>query len=66
MFYLGDKTTFSVNMGKLNAPRVDVFWVNPITGEAEPLRQESSTGVRSFSTPDGWEDAILILEGTDR
>jgi len=62
MFYLADKATFSVNMGKLSAPRVNVFWVNPITGDSKPLGQESNTGVKSFSTPDGWDDALLILE----
>jgi hypothetical protein len=65
MFYLSAKTTFSVNMGKLNAPRVNVFWVNPITGDPKPVSQESNTGVKSFSTPDGWEDALLILEAAD-
>ena len=52
-------------MGKLNAPRVNVFWVNPITGDPKPVGQESNTGVKSFSTPDGWEDALLILEASD-
>jgi len=65
MLYLADKATFSVNMGKLNAPRVNVFWVNPITGDPQPVRQESNTGVKSFSTPNGWEDALLILEAAD-
>jgi len=65
MFYLADKTTFSVNMGKLNGPKVNVFWVNPITGESGPVRQEANTGVRSFSTPNGWEDALLILEAVE-
>ncbi len=52
-------------MGKLNAPRVNVFWVNPITGDPKPVSQEPNTGVKSFSTPDGWEDALLILEAAD-
>jgi hypothetical protein len=50
MFYLSAKTTFSVNMGKLNAPRVNVFWVNPITGDPKPVSQESNTGVK-LTTP---------------
>jgi hypothetical protein len=65
MFYLADKATFSVNMSKLNAAKVNVFWVNPITGDPKPVGQESNTGVKSFSTPDGWEDALLILEAAD-
>ena len=65
MFYLADKATFSVNMSKLRAARVNAFWVNPINGDSKPIGQESNTGVRSFSTPEGWEDAILILEAAD-
>ena len=65
MFYLADKATFSVDMSKLNAAKVSVFWVNPITGDPKPVGQESNTGVKSFSTPDGWEDALLILEAAD-
>ena len=65
MFYLADKATFSVNMSKLNAPKVNVFWVNPITGEQTAVRQESNKGVKSFTTPNGWEDALLILEAAE-
>jgi hypothetical protein len=52
-------------MSKLNAAKVNAFWVNPITGDPMPIEQESNTGVKSFSTPDGWEDALLVLEAAD-
>lgn len=65
MLYLADKASFTVNMSKLNAAKVNMFWVNPITGDPTPLGQESNTGVKSFSTPDGWEDALLVLEAAD-
>ena len=65
MFYLADKASFTVNMSKLNAAKVNVSWVNPITGDRTPMGQESNTGVKSFSTPEGWEDALLILEAVD-
>ena len=65
MFYLADKAVFSVNLAKLTAPKVNVFWVNPVTGEPKPIGQESNTGVKSFTTPEGWEDALLILEAAD-
>ena len=35
MLYLADKASFSVNMNKLSAAKVNVFWVNPITGEVD-------------------------------
>jgi hypothetical protein len=28
----------------------------------ETQRRYSNTGVESFKTPDGWEDALLVLE----
>ena len=63
--YLADKASFSVNMNKIRAPKVNVFWVDPKTGDTTPGGQQSNTGVKSFSTPDGWEDALLILEAAD-
>jgi len=65
MFYLADKASFSVDLSKLKAAKVNVFWINPITGDATPLGQESNAGVKSFRTPEGWEDALLILEAAD-
>jgi hypothetical protein len=62
MLYLADRASFSVNMGKISAANVKVFWVNPTTGDAAPVGQTSNAGVKSFTTPEGWEDAILILE----
>lgn len=62
MVYLADKASFSVNMNKLSAAKNNAHWVNPKTGEATPIGQQSNTGVKEFTTPDGWEDALLILE----
>jgi hypothetical protein len=62
MLYLADKATFSVDMSKLSSPKIKASWVNPITGESTPAGQGNNAGVKSFSTPDGWEDALLILE----
>jgi hypothetical protein len=63
MVYLGSKTSFSVNMNKISAGnKVNAFWVDPKTGDSVSIGSFSNTVVKSFSTPDGWEDAILILE----
>jgi hypothetical protein len=62
MLYLADKASFSVNMGKVSAANVNASWGNPRTGDSVPIGRQSNTGVKSFSTPDGWEDAILLLE----
>jgi len=66
MVYLADKATFSVNMSKLSTPKASAFWVNPKTGDSLPVGFYANAGERSFSTPDGWEDALLILEAAER
>jgi hypothetical protein len=66
MVYLGSKAMFPVNMNKLaGATKAKVFWIDPRTGESSAIGQLATTGVESFSTPEGWEDAILILETGD-
>ncbi len=63
MVYLGSKSSFSINMNKITAgSKVNAFWVDPKSGDSVPIGSFSNTAARSFSTPDGWEDAILILE----
>jgi len=59
MAYLGSKAEFSINMSKLAAEKAKAFWIDPRTGESIP-----ATGRESFTTPDGWEDALLILEAS--
>jgi hypothetical protein len=41
---------------------VTARWINPKTGESKRIGEFSNSGVQSFSTPDDWEDALLILE----
>ena len=63
MVYLGSKSSFSINMNKITAGnKVDAFWIDPKNGDSVPIGNFSNTGVKYFSTPDEWEDAILILE----
>ena len=42
MFYLADKATFSVDLSKLSPAKLNVFWVDPRTGESLPAGQESN------------------------
>jgi hypothetical protein len=62
MVYLADKAAFSVRMGKLAAEKVRALWIDPKSGEATPAGSFPNAGVQSFATPDGWEDALLVLE----
>jgi hypothetical protein len=61
MVYLGSKASFSLNMDKIVAAKVDARWIDPKTGNSTAAGTFSNTGTQSFSTPEGWEDAILIL-----
>jgi len=54
-------------MNKITAGnKLNASWVNPKTGYKVAIGGFSNTGIESFSTPDGWEDAILILKASDR
>lgn len=63
MVYLADQASFSVNLDKVKGgSAVKAHWVDPRTGDAKPASPLSNSDVASFTTPDGWEDALLILE----
>jgi len=63
MVYLGARAAFSVNMGKFTAgDQVKASWIDPRTGESVSAGSFPNNGVRAFSTPEGWEDALFVLE----
>jgi len=65
MVYLADKSLFSINMNKFTAGnKVNAFWIDPKTGDSVRIGSFPNTVVKYFSTPDGWEDAILILKAS--
>ena len=62
--YLGSKASFSIIMDKLTGAKVDAHWIDPKTGNSTAAGSFVNTGTQSFSTPEDWEDAILILESS--
>jgi hypothetical protein len=63
MAYLSSQTTVSINMSKITAGNeVDASLLDPRTGTQKRIGSFPNTGIRSFSTPVGWEDAVLLLE----
>jgi hypothetical protein len=63
MAYLGSKASFSINMDKLTGGKeADASWIDPRTGRSTAIGTLPNTGAREFSTPEGWEDALLVLE----
>ncbi len=64
MLYLADKAQFTVDLGKLSGVKVRGFWFNPKSGEQTAIEPLTNKGTKAFSTPEGWEDALLVLETT--
>ena len=63
MAYLGAKASFSIHLDKLaGGGRAQAAWIDPRTGDSTPAGHFPASGVQAFSTPDGWEDALLVLE----
>ena len=63
MVYLGSQASFSVNLEKIKSTdTARAFWIDPRSGTTVAIGTCPTTGVKSFTTPDGWEDALLILE----
>jgi len=61
----GSKPSVSIRMDKLTAARrVNAFWIDPRTGQSVEVGHFANTGVQSFSPPDAWADALLILEAS--
>jgi hypothetical protein len=61
MVYLGNGASFSIHMDKLAGAKVEARWIDPETGNSTAAGSFGNTGTQSFSTPEGWEDAILII-----
>jgi hypothetical protein len=63
MAYLRSRASSSIHLDKLAGGRdANAFWINPRTGRSAANGILPTSGVREFSTPDGWEDALLVLE----
>jgi len=61
--YLGSSTTFSINMDKITMGNtVKLSWINPSNGKTILISNSKNKGVQSFTTPDGWDDSLLVLE----
>lgn len=61
--YLGSSCSFSINLNKVKtAERIKASFVDPRTGERLPEEIFSNLGVHRFTTPEGWEDALLIVQ----
>lgn len=62
LVYCGAAAAFSVNRSKLSGPIANAFWFDPRNGQSVSIGALENTGVQTFATPSGWEDALLVLE----
>ena len=67
MAYLSSPGTVSINMSKITAGDVvSALWVDPKSGSQIEIGNYPNSGTQSFSAPDGWEDAVLLLKPESR
>jgi hypothetical protein len=62
MVYLAEPGACTVALDRLTPSRVEASWIDPRTGSPTAIGRFETTGNRSFTTPPGWEDALLVLE----
>jgi len=61
--YVAEGASLKVDMGKVTAgDEAEGFWIDPRNGESTPMGSFATEGMRSFSTPDQWEDALFLLK----
>jgi len=61
--YAGEATRLTVAMDGLGAGgEYEAFWIDPRTGKSGQRTAHAASGQQQFATPDGWEDALLVLE----
>jgi hypothetical protein len=63
MAYLGAPSSVSISMSKIaGAGRAAASWIDPRSSASAPIGEFATSGVQAFTTPAGWEDALLVLE----
>jgi Putative collagen-binding domain of a collagenase/Protein of unknown function (DUF4038) len=65
MVYLADKVSFTIDRSKVTAgSQSSASWIDPRTGKSISIGEVPNRGTQQFTTPEGWEDALLVLEST--
>jgi hypothetical protein len=65
MVYAAAPTTFTVRLDKVKTSagkKILAKWVNPLNGNARHVEYFRNRGTEQFTTPKGWDDALLVLE----
>jgi len=63
IIYFAGQSSAAVAMRRACAGEpVEAVWVDPTSGKRTRIDCFPGTGTRSFTTPSGWQDALLLLE----
>jgi hypothetical protein len=60
--YLAKPDTVRVRLEKLSGDKISAQWIDPRTGKRKPAGNISRNQAYKFTTPKGWEDALLLLK----
>jgi hypothetical protein len=66
LIYLSSPTTVSIRMNDIAQAPVRAEMMNPATGEQQFIGTFANSGTQQFTTPAGWEDAVLLLESNKK
>jgi hypothetical protein len=62
--YLTDRAPVSVDLKTLtSSTKVYAWWINPVNGDRTLINTYPATGYQDFTIPEGWEDAVLFIDG---
>ena len=65
MVYLPEATSFTLDVPATGSGRkVKAQWINPQTGKKTKAVVEKTDQQMNFTTPKGWEDALLVIKVT--
>ena len=63
LVYLSGQCSASIRMDRIKISEVAAAsWIDPRSGERQRIGTFQYAEVKEFSTPQGWEDALLLLE----
>lgn len=63
LVYLSDSSTVAICLDAITASRrACAQWIDPTSGAREPAGMFATTNTQSFTCPQGWQDAILLVE----
>ena len=64
LVYLSEPSTVSLRLDAITAgSEVRACWIDPTSGEQSSVGAFSTESCPTFTSPQGWEDAVLLVEG---